>query len=93
MSAPHTPDPGYAGRGPMFWLPPHGFGNGISAQAWAEIADLTAEELPEALLALTEADIAAYTAAVRGRPGYYRLWVDSLRYLHAEDVLMDVLRS
>ncbi|OAP22958.1 MULTISPECIES: hypothetical protein [Amycolatopsis] len=93
MSSPHTPDPGYDRRGPMFWLPPHGFGNGIRARAWAEIADLTAQELDQVFTALTDANIAAYAATVHGRARRYRLWVDSLRYLHAEDVLMEVLAT
>ncbi|MBN9743315.1 hypothetical protein DMP23_19765 [Amycolatopsis sp. A1MSW2902] len=93
MSAPHHPDPDYSERGIMFWLPPHGVGNGIDAQAWAEIADLTAEELDQVFAALADAGIAGYAATVHGRPDRYRLWVDSLRYLHAEDVLMTVLRA
>lgn len=87
-------------RGPMFWLPPHGFGNGVSAQAWAELADLAEDELETVLFALRNAGIAGYVATVRTRvlkPGdtevRYRLWVDSLLYRHAEDLLMELLRS
>ena len=101
MSAPHdTPDPSVDRRGRAFWLPPGGFGNGIDASAWAEIADLTEDELPKVLFALTESRIAGYVAIVHAKPVeagnthiVYRLWVDSLRYLQAEDVLMKVLRS
>lgn len=99
-SSPEVPDPSFAHRGPMFWLPPHGFGDGIGASAWAEIADLADSELPEVLLALTEARIAGYVATVRTRalkPGAgetaYRLWVDSMRYHDAEDILMELLRE
>jgi hypothetical protein len=101
MSAPpQVPDPAADHRGPAFWLPPNGFGNGIDAEAWAEIADLTKNELPGVLRALTRVNIGAYAAPLRkgtrgpGSTGAtYRLWVDTLRYLSAEDVLMLVLRS
>ncbi len=52
------------------------------------------------LFALTESGIAGYVAIVHPKPMaagnahvVYRLWVDSLRYLQAEDVLMEVLRG
>jgi hypothetical protein len=101
MSASHDiPDPSNDQRGRAFWLPPGGFGNGIGASAWAEIADLTEEELPKVLFALVESRIAGYVAIVQPKAVeagnmqiVYRLWVDSLRYLQAEDVLMEVLRS
>lgn len=100
MSAPHQAGMNVSERGLMFWLPPGGFGNEIAASAWAELADLPEDELAGVLFALTDARIAAYVAvprpvrkaATRG-PRRYRLWVDSLRYRRAEDVLMDVLAA
>jgi hypothetical protein len=81
-------------------LPPNGFGNGIDAAAWAEIADLPREELPGVLRALTHARIGAYAAPLRkgtrgpgARGAVYRVWVDTRRYLSAEDVLMTILRG
>jgi hypothetical protein len=80
----------------MFWLPPGGFDNGLTASAWAEIADLTEDKLADVLFALAEADIAGYVAvphpAAVQQPVSYRLWVDSLRYRRAEDLLMELLR-
>lgn len=103
MSAPWaTPEPSFGPHDQAYWLPPHGFSNGLTASAWAEIADLTEEELPKVLFALTDARIAAYVATVRPRPMEparettkltYRLWVDTLRYRSAEDILMEVLRG
>jgi len=81
-------------------LPPNGFGNGVDAEAWAEIADLTTNELARVWRALTDVHIGAYAAPLRkgtrgpgSRGATYRLWVDSRRYLSAEDVLMTTLRS
>lgn len=84
----------------MFWLPPNGFGNGVAATNWAELADLPERELAGVLFALAEAGIGGYVAVPhisaakrfqRTDPETYRLWVDSLRYRHAEDILMRVL--
>ena len=99
MSAPHDGGMEFAGRGPRFWLPPNGFGNGIGASAWAELADLPEGELEAVMFEMTDARIAAYVAIPRAAPHpadphapvMYRLWVDSLRYRHAEDLLMEVL--
>lgn len=81
----------------MFWLPPGGFGNGIGAQAWAELADLPEDEVASVLFTLAEAGIGGYVAvprSLRGRfPVMYRLWVDSLHYRHAEDILMELLAT
>ncbi|WIV59146.1 hypothetical protein [Amycolatopsis nalaikhensis] len=99
-ASPAVPDPAHGRRGLMYWLPPHGFGNGIDATAWAELTHLTDDELSRVLLALADARIAAYVAQLRhlpfagdDGPVTYRLWVDSLRYRRAEDVLMEVLRG
>jgi hypothetical protein len=89
-------------RGPMFWLPPGGFGNGLTATAWAQIADLSDDNLPEVLFSLTESGIPAHVAALRRRPGSkadglrrttYRLWVASSSYGRAQDVLMPLYRA
>lgn len=101
MNAPReTPDHSIGRRGVAFWLPPHGFDNGLPAAAWAEIADLSEHELPTVLLALSEARIAVYAAIVHPRladvirddRSAYRIWVDTMRFRQAEDVLMEVLR-
>ncbi|MBF6066131.1 hypothetical protein IU500_34760 [Nocardia terpenica] len=83
----------------MFWLPPHGFGNSLPARAWAILADLTEKQLETVLFALADARIAGYVATVHTTPlqhgdntTAWRLWVDSLKYRHAEDILMDILR-
>jgi hypothetical protein len=78
----------------MFWLPPFGVDNGVWASAWAELADLDAADVAPVLMLLAEADVAGYVATPGGtatRPGHrmiHRLWVDSLSYHRAEDVLM-----
>ncbi len=92
----HIPDPGSDWR-KAFWVPPNGFGNGVGAEAWAELADLPEEELASVLFTLVEAGIGGYVAvprALRGRsPLMYRLWVDSLQYGRAEDILMELLAT
>jgi len=99
-TSPNVPDPAYNTRSLIYWLPPHGFGNGIHAQAWAILADLTEQQIWDVLLALSEADIAGYVAVERTTPlqsgdptTAWRLWVDSLQYRHAEDILMEVVRA
>lgn len=96
MSAPHhDPGDGFAGRGPMFWLPPGGFGNGVPATNWAEIADIGEDQLAGVLFALAEAGIGGYVAIPAGRRGSSRrrLWVDALQYRRAEDLLMPLFRD
>ena len=86
----------------MFWLPPGGFGNGLTATAWAQIADLTEDNVAEVIFSLTESGIPAYVAALGRRPGTraggfrrtkYRLWVASTSYGRAQDVLMPLYRA
>lgn len=75
-----------------FWLPPHGRGNGLDATGWAPIADLPAQLEAGVLDALRAAGVAGYASAPGGRSAatggqVVRLWVDSMRYRTAEDVL------
>ncbi|WP_291419255.1 hypothetical protein [Actinophytocola sp.] len=76
-SSPERPYEWLSERGLGFWLPPRGFGNGLPAAAWAQLADLAEGQLAAVLFALAEAKIAGYVAEVRGRPSgpvRYRLW-------------------
>jgi hypothetical protein len=78
----------------MFWLPPGGTDNGVWASAWAELADLDADDVDAILGLLAQADVGGYVATPggrayrRGQLVVHRLWVDSLRYHRAEDLLM-----
>jgi hypothetical protein len=99
MNAPNIPDPWSATRDTMYWLPPNGIGNGRTAHAWAILADLTERQIYPALFVLNEAGIAGYAAAVNTaklQPDSaivgWRLWVDTLHYNDAQDVLMELLR-
>lgn len=81
-----------------FWLPPGGIDNGVWATYWAELADLEASDVDPVLDRLADSDVAGYVATpggtlnrdLHGRP-IRRLWVDSLQYHRAEDVLMAYL--
>ncbi len=95
-----VPDPGISRRGIMFWLPPRGFGNGVTvAGGWAELADIPESDVASVLFTLTEAGIGAYVADVHrlgqlprmGDTVTFRLWVDALHYNHAQDELMVLL--
>ncbi len=83
----------------MFWLPPGGVDNGIWASTWAELADVRPDDVESVLNVLADADIGGYVATPTGRPwrsrwsGNRRLWVDSLQYYRAEDLLMAYLRG
>jgi hypothetical protein len=78
----------------MFWLPPGGTDNGVWASAWAELADLDADDVDAILDLLARADVGGYVATPGGRARrrkelvVHRLWVDSLQYHKAEDLLM-----
>ena len=64
MSSPHhEPDGGFGERGPMFWLPPGGFSNGLEATNWAELADLGEGQLADVLFTL--ADAVVFVGAAR----------------------------
>ena len=77
-----------------FWLPPGGKDNGVWADTWAIIADLESDDVAEVLNLLAEADVGGYVAIPGGQksrargPVCQRLWVDSVQYHRAEDVLI-----
>ena len=75
------------------WLPPCGRGNGFDAPAWAPIADVPDELVDHLLAVLATADVPAYAGRVRLRSAAepWRVWVGSLRYATAEDVLRHAL--
>ncbi len=83
----------------MFWLPPGGTDNGVWATYWAELADLDSCDIGPVLTLLADADVGGYVATPGGharnreRSPIHRLWVDSLRYHRAEDVLMAYLNN
>jgi hypothetical protein len=99
MSSPFNPIADRARRGVMFWLPPGDTGNGVWASAWAELADLQARDVAPLLGLLADAGVGGYVATPGGsaahprRPVIHRLWVDSLRYHRAEDVVMSYLNG
>lgn len=75
-------------------LPPFGRGNGIDALFWMPLARLRADRVDAAFAALAAADIAAWAAPVRGsRDGRQDLFVGSLSFEAAEDLLRPVLRD
>jgi hypothetical protein len=87
-------DPLQLGRAAQ--LPPFGLGNGIEALFWTPLARLAGDRVDAVLVALAQADIAAWAAAVRGSAGPaadrpHDLWVGSLRLDDAQDVVMRVL--
>lgn len=83
----------------MFWLPPGGTDNGVWASNWAELADLEASDVAPVLALLADVDVGGYVATPGGHARtaggsvIHRLWVDSLRYHRAEDVLMNYLHT
>lgn len=99
MSAPSSPYPDPSQLSVMFWLPPGGTDNGVWASNWAELADLEPADVASVLTALADAGVGGYVATPGGRasrfrpPSTRRLWVDSLQYHRAEDVLMAYLGS
>ncbi len=99
MSSPFRPIRDPARFDVMFWLPPGGIDNGVWASAWAELADLDADDVDAVLGLLASADVGGYVATPGGRAHHWgrlmvhRLWVDSLQYHKAEDLLMAHLHS
>jgi hypothetical protein len=99
MSSPLRPMRNPAQFNVMFWLPPGGTDNGVWASFWAELADLDEDDTDAVLRLLADADVGGYVATPggrahrRGQPVVHRLWVDSLRYHRAEDLLMAYLHA
>lgn len=99
MSPPSSRIGNPAQFGVMFWLPPGGIDNGVPASYWAELADLECCEFRQVLALLAGADIGGYVATPGARtrnsdrPPIHRLWVDSLQYHRAEDILMAYLNN
>jgi hypothetical protein len=97
MSSPSSPINNPAQFDVAFWLPPGGTDNGIWATYWAQLADLEPCDVDPVLKLLAEADVGGYVATPGGqhrrRSPIHRLWVDSLRYHRAEDVLMAYLNK
>jgi hypothetical protein len=81
-----------------YWLAPGGRDNGVWADTWTQIADLEADDVSEVLDLLARADVGGYAAIPGGRarmkaPLRHRLWVDSMQYGLAEDVVIRFMRS
>jgi hypothetical protein len=99
MSSPSRPLPNAAQFDIMFWLPPGGTDNGVWASFWAELADLESADVTPVLDLLAEAGVGGYVATPGGQRAHggaavcHRLWVDSLQYHRAEDVLMRFLND
>ncbi|MGH3633338.1 hypothetical protein [Mycobacterium sp.] len=99
MSSPLRPIGNAAQFDIMFWLPPGGTDNDVWASTWAELADLDPDAVDPVLILLADADVGGYVATPGGRSScagseaVRRLWVDSLQYHRAEDVLMAFLRN
>jgi hypothetical protein len=84
--------------GRLWWLPPHGHGNGLDDDAWAPILDVPADRVTPLLTALRAAAVPAYAAAAPVRPARraaraatppgYRIWVGSSAHARAEDTLI-----
>ena len=96
MSAESAPYQRWSSAPRPYWLPPIGTGNGLTAAAWAPIADLLEFEAFAMLTACAGADIAAFTGPRDGGrpqrgPVIYRMSVDSQRFGAAEDALRRAL--
>ena len=69
------------------------------ADIWVAIADLESDDAAEVLELLAKADVGGYVAVPGGRrarsrgPVRCRVWVDSMQYGLAEDVLIRFMRA
>jgi hypothetical protein len=94
MSSPLRSLGGPARFNVMFWLPPRGTDNGVWAGAWAELADLDADDIGPVLGLLASDGVGGYVASLGGRARrhkqmvVHRLWVDSLQHHRAENLMM-----
>jgi len=97
MNSPWRPVVNRAQFDVAFWLPPGGTDNEVFAACWAELADLEPRDVTVVLALLAEAGVGGYVATPgeprghRARTPVHRLWVDSLQYHRAENVLMAYL--
>lgn len=76
---------------PSFWLPPHVRGNGLDADRWAELVQVTEPDVPSLLEAFRVAGVPAradVVATVPGRRRWIRVFVAPDHYAQAENVLM-----
>jgi hypothetical protein len=84
-------------RSASFWLPPGGRDNGVWADTWVMLAELEADDTAPVLGLLAQAGVGGYAVATRGprvrTSECHHLYVDTMRYRHAEDVLMVYLRG
>jgi hypothetical protein len=87
--------------GRLWWLPAGGYGNGLDADAWAPVLEVSEQVVPTILSALGEAGVPAYAAPARlgvsrlkdrtQWPEPYRLWVGASAYGRAEITLVRVM--
>lgn len=88
-----------AARDIAYWLAPGGTDNGVWADTWTQIADLDSDAVTEVLDLLAKVDVGGYAAIPGGQraraqgPVRHRLWVDSMQYGRAEDVLIRFMQS
>jgi hypothetical protein len=92
---------GQAGR--LWWLPAGGRGNGLDADSWAPVLEVSDEVVPQVLGVLREAGVPAYAAPARpaaarlrdrsGRAPGCRLWVGASAYARAETALVNAMPS
>jgi hypothetical protein len=85
--------------GLLWWLPAGGKGNGLTDQAWAPVANVPADLVPDLLAELRAARVPAYAApaapprrssarrAKRRGEGSCHLWVGTSAYSRAEETL------
>ncbi|PZF86077.1 hypothetical protein [Jiangella anatolica] len=97
-SAEFRPVAAPATLGRLWWLPSHGYGNGLDDHAWAPVLDVDARVAMILLDAFRAAGVPAYTASLTphthaSRDGWatYRIWVGSSAYGRAEDTLLAVM--
>ena len=94
----------YTGQGGrLWWLPAGGRGNGLDADSWAPVLEISDEVVPRVLAALRDAGVPAYAAPARpaaarlrdrsGQPVGCQLWVGASAYARAETALVTMMPS
>jgi hypothetical protein len=92
------------GPGGRLWrLPAGGRGNGLDADSWAPVLEISEQVAPRLLSVLRDAGVPAYAAPARsaaarlrdcsGRPAGCRLWVGASAYARAETALVTAMPS